>query len=41
MADKDKRNSVAGKIATPKTTTPGTQPLGDTHETLAKAIGAR
>ncbi|WPH00617.1 Hypothetical protein R9X50_00344700 [Acrodontium crateriforme] len=37
MADKDKRNSVAAKVATPK----ASLPLGDSQETLAKAIGAR
>ena len=44
MAD-NKRNSVAGKVATPKTTgsgAPATQSaLPETHEAIAKAIGAR
>ena len=42
MAD-NKRNSVAGKVATPKTSGPATtqSALPDTHEAIAKAIGAR
>lgn len=43
MAD-SKRNSFAGKVATPKTTgasTPPAQALPDTMEALGKAIGAR
>ncbi|KAK4991885.1 hypothetical protein LTR50_001504 [Elasticomyces elasticus] len=37
MAD-SKRNSTAGRIATPKA---GAQPMQDAHEALGKAIGAR
>lgn len=41
MAD-TKRNSVAGKVATPKAgATPPTQPILDTMEALGKAIGGR
>lgn len=42
MAD-TKRNNAAGKVATPKTSgTPAAQSaLPDTHEAIAKAIGAR
>lgn len=38
-----KRNSVAGKVATPKTggSSPAMQPLADPLETLGKAIGGR
>jgi len=42
MAENNKRNSVAGKVATPKTTGPSTaQAMVDTLETLGKAVGAR
>lgn len=39
----NKRNSVAGKVATPKTggSSPAIQPLVDPLETLGKAIGGR
>lgn len=41
MAD-NKRNSVAGKVATPKTSVPAAQPsVMDVTEALGKAIGAR
>ena len=40
-----KRNSVAGKVATPKTTgtptTPSAPPMVDTAEALGKSIGAK
>ena len=46
MAESSKRNSVAGKVATPKTAgATGTQavaaPMVDTLEALGKSIGAR
>lgn len=51
MADTNKRNSVAGRIATPKTGTGASTPTNsssaapsqvpDTLEALGKAIGAR
>lgn len=46
MAENSKRNSVAGKIATPKTAGPPAssqpaQPLVDTMGALGKSIGAR
>lgn len=45
MADsKSNRNSLAGKVATPKTagtSTPPTQAIPDSMEALGKAIGAR
>lgn len=41
MAD-TKRNSVVGKVATPKAgTAQGTQPMLDTMKALGKAIGGR
>nr|OQO19624.1 hypothetical protein B0A51_13811 [Rachicladosporium sp. CCFEE 5018] len=42
MADANKRNSAAGKIATPRTgSAPPAPPMLDTLEALSKAVGAR
>ncbi|KAK5115490.1 hypothetical protein LTR62_001149 [Meristemomyces frigidus] len=41
MADTKRNNTIAGKVAMPKTTDGAQAALPDTHEAIAKAIGAR